>query len=142
MSTENLTLLGSNSTEYPSSPDEAKLEIIPNSFTGHDYVINLDCHEFTCVCPKTAQPDFASIEISYIPGESLIESKALKLYLFSFRNEGIFHEFVINKIATDLQSVLNAKYLKVKGKFMPRGGIAINPVVELGSIELGRKLIG
>ena len=142
MSTENLTLLGSNSTEYPSSPDEAKLEIIPNSFTGHDYVINLDCHEFTCVCPKTAQPDFASIEISYIPGESLIESKALKLYLFSFRNEGIFHEFVINKIATDLQSVLNAKYLKVKGNFMPRGGIAINPVVELGSIELGRKLIG
>lgn len=136
-----LSLLGNSQTEYPSSPSEAKLEAIPNLWKDNDYLVNLDCPEFTCVCPKTSQPDFAHIVIDYIPGPSLIESKALKLYLFSFRNEGIFHEFVVNKIADDLNKAINPKYIRVKAKFMPRGGIAINPVVELGDLNLGRKLI-
>lgn len=133
---ENLSLLGNTKLEYPKSPEDAKLEVIPNLWTENDYVVNLDCHEFTCLCPKTAQPDFAQIEISYIPKDLLVESKALKLYLFSYRNEGIFHEFVTNKIANDLQELLEAKVLVVKANFMPRGGIAINPLVVLGDRNL------
>lgn len=129
---DNLTLLGAGQTVYPTNPEAARLEAIPNQWTDNDYIVNLDCLEFTCLCPKTGQPDFAQIYISYIPGEYLIESKALKLYLFSYRNHGIFHEFVINKIARDLNNAIQAKYIKVVGKFMPRGGISINPVVQLG----------
>ncbi|MDD9898475.1 MAG: preQ(1) synthase [Candidatus Melainabacteria bacterium] len=140
--TENLTLLGSANTTYPTSPDQASLEAIENQWSDQDYIIDLDCHEFTCLCPKTGQPDFAKIYISYVPGESLVESKALKLYLFSYRNEGIFHEFVINKIARDLNNAINAKYIKVVGDFMPRGGIAIKPVVQLGDLDLYRSLRG
>lgn len=135
---ENLSLLGNTETIYPKTPSEAKLEVIPNLFLDNDYVVKLDCHEFTCLCPKTGQPDFANMEIIYIPNKHLIESKALKLYLFAYRNEGIFHEFVTNKIASDLQEQLAAKLLIVKGKFMPRGGIAINPVVVLGDKELAK----
>ncbi len=138
--TENLSLLGSSKMDYPTHPDEAKLEAIPNQWEGHDYIVNLDCQEFTCVCPKTSQPDFAQIQISYIPDEHLIESKALKLYLFSFRNHGIFHEFVINKIANDLDSAIKPKFIRVVGKFMPRGGIAINPDVKIGDLGLYKKL--
>lgn len=140
MNLENLTLLGASKTDYPSSPEEAKLESINNQWIDNDYIVNLDCHEFTCLCPKTGQPDFAKIYISYIPGKFLIESKALKLYLFSYRNYGIFHEFVINKIARDLQNIIQAKYIRVTGKFMPRGGIAINPLVQLGDMDLYKKL--
>ena len=138
--TENLTLLGSSETVYPQDPDQAKLEAIDNQWKDQDYIVNLDCHEFTCLCPKTGQPDFAKIYISYIPGDSLVESKALKLYLFSYRNHGIFHEFVINKIARDLNNAINAKYIKVVGDFMPRGGIAIKPVVQLGDCDLYSEL--
>jgi 7-cyano-7-deazaguanine reductase len=137
---ENLTLLGESITQYPSSPAEAKLECIDNNWTKNDYIIELDCHEFTCLCPKTSQPDFAEIKIIYIPDKLLIESKALKLYLFSYRNTGIFHEFVINQIANHLQDVLKAKYIQVQGIFSPRGGIAIYPKVQLGDLELFRKL--
>ena len=133
---ENLNLLGNTETKYPNSPEEADLEVIPNLWTENDYVVQLDCHEFTCLCPKTAQPDFARLDIQYIPRDLLIESKALKLYLFSFRNTGIFHEFVVNKIANDLQEKLNAKVLVVTGDFMPRGGIAIKPKVVLGDRDL------
>jgi len=133
---ENLVLLGQSQTNYPSSVEEAQLEAIPNLCKENDYVINLDCHEFTCLCPKTSQPDFAKIFISYIPNDFIIESKSLKLYLFAYRNTGIFHEFVINKIAMDLQKLLGAKVLRVVGDFMPRGGIAIKPVVILGDKAL------
>lgn len=142
---ENLSLLGESKTEYPSSPDEAILEAIPNLVQAndnyHDYVVNLDCSEFTCVCPKTAQPDFATIKIDFIPGDYLVESKSLKLYLFSYRNHGIFHEFVVNKIANDINTAIKPKYLRVKGEFMPRGGISINPQVEIGDIDMARRLI-
>lgn len=133
---ENLVLLGQSQTNYPVSPEEAQLEAIPNLCKENDYVINLDCHEFTCLCPKTSQPDFAKIFISYIPNDFIVESKSLKLYLFAYRNTGIFHEFVINKIAQDLQKILGAKVLRVIGDFMPRGGIAIKPVVVLGDKAL------
>lgn len=139
---ENLSLLGAGETNYPTHPDEANLEAIPNQWNANDYIVNLDCHEFTCVCPKTGQPDFAKIYISYIPGEFLIESKALKLYLFSFRNIGIFHEFVVNKIAADLNKAIKPKFLKVYGDFMPRGGISIRPEVKLGDIDLYEDLLG
>ena len=139
-STKDLSLLGSAQTVYPQSPEEAQLEAIPNMWQKNDYSINLDCHEFTCLCPKTGQPDFAKIYISYLPGDSLVESKSLKLYLFSYRNEGIFHEFVINKIADDIYNAIKPKYLKVLGDFMPRGGIAIRPVVELGDTTLAKEL--
>ncbi len=144
--TENLTLLGQSKTDYPKSPDEAKLEVIPNLAASEfqnngDYLVTLDCEEFTCVCPKTAQPDFAEIEIQYIPGDWLVESKALKLYLFAYRNHGIFHEFVINKIANDLFEAMKPKYLRVVGDFAPRGGIAIIPKVEMGDLDLGRSLV-
>ena len=138
-STKDLSLLGSAQTIYPQSPEEAQLEAIPNMWQKQDYVVNLDCYEFTCLCPKTGQPDFAKIYISYLPGESLVESKSLKLYLFSYRNHGIFHEFVINKIADDLFQTIKPKYLKVVGDFMPRGGIAIKPVVELGDKGLANE---
>jgi len=136
---ENLTLLGKE-TQYPSHPDQAKLEVIANQWLTNDYLVELDCKEFTCVCPKTGQPDFAEILITYIPDQLLIESKALKLYLFSFRNHGIFHEFVINKIADDLYQALQPKFLKVVGRFSPRGGIAINPEVKLGDLSLYKSL--
>lgn len=138
--TENLSILGSSQTIYPTNPDEAKLEAIPNLCKANDYIVNLDCHEFTCLCPKTSQPDFAKIYISYIPGDFLIESKALKLYLFSFRNHGIFHEFVINKIANDLDQAIKPKFIKVLGDFMPRGGIAIRPEVKLGDLDSYKNL--
>ncbi len=139
-STKDLSLLGSAETVYPNSPEDAQLEAIPNMLQKNDYSINMDCHEFTCLCPKTGQPDFAKIYISYLPAESLVESKSLKLYLFSFRNQGIFHEFVINKIAEDLFNTIKPKYLKVLGDFMPRGGIAIRPIVELGDKTLSGRL--
>lgn len=137
---DELSLLGSSKIDYPQSPEEAKLEPIPNQWTSNDYIVNLDCHEFTCLCPKTGQPDFAKIYIEFIPGEALVESKALKLYLFAFRNHGIFHEFVINKIAADIEAAIKPKFIRVLGDFMPRGGIAIKPDVQLGDIELYKKL--
>ncbi len=135
-STKDLSLLGSAETKYPQSPEEAVLEAIPNLWKKNDYLVQMDCHEFTCLCPKTGQPDFAKIYIKCIPGEALLESKSLKLYLFSYRNEGIFHEFVINKIAEDIFNAIKPKFLQVLGDFSARGGIAIRPLVELGDKDL------
>ena len=139
--TDKLSLLGSGNTIYPTNPEDAILEAISNQFPDNDYLVNLDCHEFTCLCPKTGQPDFAKIFISYIPDQHLVESKSLKLYLFSYRNHGIFHEFVINKITRDLANLLKPKFIKVTGNFMPRGGISINPQVTLGDSVLYGKLV-
>jgi 7-cyano-7-deazaguanine reductase len=136
-SAASLSLLGQSRTEYPKHPDEAKLECIPNAFQGKgSYNVHLDCPEFTAVCPKTGQPDFATIEIDYTPDKLLIESKALKLYLFAFRNVGMFHEFVVNKIAHDLWKAMKPIKLVVTGRFMPRGGISIVPTVSLPNREM------
>jgi 7-cyano-7-deazaguanine reductase len=102
-----------------------KLETFPNHNDKRDYVITLQTEEFTCVCPKTGQPDFAKIKIQYIPDKKIIESKSLKLYLWSFRNEGVFHEHVTNIILDDLVAALQPRWCKVSAEFAARGGIGI-----------------
>jgi 7-cyano-7-deazaguanine reductase len=111
------------------------LEAIPNRNSAKNYFVKLNCEEFTCVCPVTHQPDFAKLKIRYIPDEKLVESKSLKLYLTSFRNTGIFHEEVVNRIADDLIKLLEPRYLEIEGNFNVRGGIAIEPFVNYGRGE-------
>lgn len=129
--TETLTLLGSSRVDYPTDYTPAVLEKFKNQFPGVDYVVEIECPEFTSMCPKTGQPDFASIIIKYTPDEFLVESKSLKLYLFSFRSKGEFHEDCINTIAKDLFDLMQPKWIEVRGDFYPRGGISINPTVRL-----------
>jgi 7-cyano-7-deazaguanine reductase len=133
--TNDLSLLGQGATKYPQKPEDAVLETFANRWPENDYVVELECPEFTSLCPKTGQPDFARITIAYMPDRRLIESKALKLYLFSFRNHGEFHEDVTNRIAHDLFRAMDSpKVLIVRGEFYPRGGISINPCVILPKI--------
>ena len=124
---EGLTKLGSNGTKYSQDYDPSVLETFINKHPDNDYFVKFNCPEFTSLCPITGQPDFATITISYVPGERMVESKSLKLYLFSFRNHGDFHEDCVNIIMKDLVKLLDPKYLEVKGIFTPRGGISIYP---------------
>ena len=124
---KNLTLLGNKETPYIFEYSPQVLESFDNRHTDNDYFIKFNCPEFTSLCPITGQPDFASIYISYIPDQLCVESKSLKLYLFSYRNHGDFHENCINTIGKDLVKLLNPRYLEVWGKFTPRGGISIDP---------------
>ena len=94
--------------------------------------MKFNCPEFTTLCPITGQPDFATITISYVPDERLVESKSLKLYLFSFREHGDFHEDAVNIIMNDLIKLLDPKYIEVWGRFLPRGGISIDPYCNYG----------
>ena len=100
-----------------------KLETFPNPNPERDYEIHMECLEFTCLCPKTGQPDFAAVDITYIPDEICIELKSLKLYLWSFRDEGAFHEAVINQILDDLVKACRPRWMNVSGEFNVRGGI-------------------
>ena len=129
---ERLTKLGSQETDYKTEYDPALLETFDNKHPDNDYFVKFNCPEFTSLCPITGQPDFATITISYIPDQKLVESKALKLYLFSFRNHGDFHEDVVNVIMKDLIKVMDPKYIEVTGKFLPRGGISIDPYCNYG----------
>lgn len=129
---ENLTKLGSTKTEYETDYNPALLESFSNKHPEFDYFVKFNCPEFTSLCPITGQPDFATITISYVPNERLVESKALKLYLFSFRNRGDFHEDVVNTIMKDLIELLDPKYIEVWGRFLPRGGISIDPYCNYG----------
>ena len=122
---EELKILGSSGAQYPRSPAEAVIETFENRSSGRDYRVVFDCPEFTCLCPKTGQPDFGRVKISYIPGERCIESKSLKFYLFSFRNEGMFNEEAANRILRDLVSACSPKKMEIEAVFTPRGGIAI-----------------
>lgn len=122
-----VTLLGNQQVKYPTDYNPGLLESFVNKHSGRDYLVNLDCPEFTTLCPKTGQPDFGHIYITYIPDELMVESKSLKLYLFSFRNHGDFHEDCVNIILNDLWELMHPRYLEVAGRFMPRGGISINP---------------
>lgn len=119
--------LGSKHTEYPTDYDAGLLEAFDNKHPERDYLVTLHCPEFTSLCPKTGQPDFAKIIINYIPDRRMVESKSLKLYLFSFRNHGDFHEDCINIIMNDLRALMQPRYIEVIGIFTPRGGIAIHP---------------
>ncbi|MCR5420533.1 MAG: preQ(1) synthase [Lachnospiraceae bacterium] len=129
---EGLTKLGNNNVNYETDYDPSVLEKFSNKHPEYDYFVKFNCPEFTSLCPITGQPDFATITISYIPDESLVESKSLKLYLFSFRNHGDFHEDCVNKIMKDLITLLDPKYIEVTGKFLPRGGISIDPYCNYG----------
>ncbi|MCR4656398.1 MAG: preQ(1) synthase [Lachnospiraceae bacterium] len=129
---ENLTLLGNNKTEYRTDYAPEVLEKFSNKHPDNDYFVKFNCPEFTTLCPITGQPDFGRITISYVPEEYLVESKSLKLYLFSFRNHGDFHEDVANIIMKDLIKLLSPKYIEVWGRFMPRGGISIDPYCNYG----------
>ena len=106
------------------------IETFPNPFPGRDYTIAMECPEFTCLCPKTGQPDFATLHISYIPDKICIELKSLKIYLTSYRNEGGFHEKVINIILDDLVSACKPRNMKIVGNFNVRGGIYTTVTVE------------
>ena len=112
--------------------DPGVLETFANQHLENDYWVRFNCPEFTTLCPITGQPDFAEIRISYIPGERMVESKSLKLYLFSFRNHGDFHEDCVNTIMKDLIALMDPKYIEVTGFFTPRGGISIYPYVNYG----------
>ena len=122
---DGLTLLGNSGTDYPATPDEARLEAFENAHPDRDYWVHLDCPEFTALCPITGQPDFATLTIRYVPDKLCVESKALKLYLGAFRNTGTFHEAVVNRILDDLVAAIHPRQATVKGRFNPRGGIAI-----------------
>jgi len=122
---DGLTILGGGKTTFPSSPDDATLEAFPNAYPDRDYNILLDCPEFTSLCPMTGQPDFGRIVIDYVPGERCIESKSLKLYLFSFRNHGAFAEAIVNRILDDVVAACSPRRATVRGSFTPRGGISI-----------------
>ena len=129
--TKNLTLLGANTTDYSADYNPAILETFDNRFPQNKYEVKLNCPEFTHICPKTGQPDFATIIIKYCPDKLLVESKSLKLYLFGFRQHGSFHEDCVNTIAKDLFDLMNPHWLEVHGDFMPRGGISIIPTARL-----------
>lgn len=130
-----LSLLGQKTTEYPKQYAPEVLETFINKHPENEYLVTFTCPEFTSLCPKTGQPDFARIIINYIPRELMIESKSLKLYLFSFRNHGDFHEDCINIIMKDLVKLMNPRYLEVIGRFTPRGGISIIPFANYGDDE-------
>ncbi|MGA0368659.1 MAG: preQ(1) synthase [Kiritimatiellia bacterium] len=129
---DDLSLLSASKTPVPRSPDEAKLETFVNSHPGREYVITFDCPEFTSLCPITGQPDFGHITIEYVADTKCLESKSLKIYLFSFRNHGSFHEEVTNRILDDLVKVCEPRWARVIGNFRPRGGIAIHVNAEHG----------
>lgn len=129
---ENLTKLGSAKTTYSMDYDPSVLESFNNKHPQNDYFVKFNCPEFTSLCPITGQPDFANIIISYVPDQKLVESKSLKLYLFSFRNHGDFHEDVVNIIMKDLIQLMDPKYIEVWGKFLPRGGLSIDPYCNYG----------
>lgn len=108
------------------------LETFENRHKENDYWVRFNCPEFTTLCPITGQPDFAEIRISYVPADRMVESKSLKLYLFSFRNHGDFHEDCVNIIMKDLIRLMQPKYIEVTGLFTPRGGISIWPYANYG----------
>lgn len=126
------TLLGNQGVKYPTQYCPEILETFPNKHPENEYLVTFNCPEFTSLCPKTGQPDFAEIIISYIPRIDMVESKSLKLYLFSFRNHGDFHEDCVNIIMKDLIRLMSPKYIEVTGYFTPRGGISIYPYANYG----------
>ena len=136
----NVSLLGNQHTKYPTDYAPEVLETFINKHPDNDYVVTFNCPEFTSLCPKTHQPDFAKIIINYIPRIRMVESKSLKLYLFSFRNHGDFHEDCVNMIMKDLVMLMDPKYLEVIGVFNARGGISIYPFANYVGDEKFRDL--
>jgi 7-cyano-7-deazaguanine reductase len=131
-----LSQLGTK-VDTPESPEKAVLEKVPNGNAGTDYVVRFTAPEFTSLCPMTGQPDFAHIVIDYIPGEFLVESKSLKLFLQSFRNHGAFHEDCSVYIAKRLVELLQPKWLRIGAYWYPRGGIPIDVFWQTGDAPQG-----
>ena len=131
---DDLKSLG-KSIGYEFSYSPQVLETFENRHPANDYWVKFNCPEFTSLCPITGQPDFAAIYISYIPDVKMVESKSLKLYLFSFRNHGGFHEDCVNIIMKDLIKLMEPRYIEVWGKFTPRGGISFDPYCNYGKPE-------
>ncbi len=127
-----ITKLGNQKTRYTVDYTPELLETFINKHPDRGYWVTFTCPEFTTLCPMTGQPDFAVITVQYVPDKLLVESKSLKLYLFSFRNHGDFHEDCVNVILNDLVKLLQPNYLEVTGRFSPRGGITIDPFVNYG----------
>ncbi|WFR56668.1 preQ(1) synthase [Anaerocolumna sp. AGMB13025] len=127
-----VSFLGNQNTKYPDNYAPEMLESFMNKHQGNDYFVKFNCPEFTSLCPMTGQPDFGAMYISYVPDQIMVESKSLKLYLFSFRNHGDFHEDCVNIIMKDLIKLMEPKYIEVWGKFTPRGGISIDPYCNYG----------
>jgi len=119
----------------PSQPSK-QLEVFDNPQPDRAYVIEMECPEFTCLCPRTGQPDFATIHVRYVPGARCIELKSLKLYLWSYRNEGAFHEAVVNQILDDLAGACEPRYMQVVGDFWVRGGIHTTVTAATGDASL------
>lgn len=128
----NLNMLGNQNIKYEFQYNPELLETFENKHRENDYFVKFNCPEFTSLCPITSQPDFATVYISYVPEVKMVESKSLKLYLLSFRNHGDFHEDCMNIIMKDLIKLMDPKYIEVWGKFMPRGGISIDPYCNYG----------
>ena len=130
---EGLTLLG-----HEAKPGK-KLEAFPNRSPGRYYRVTLETNEFTCLCPMTGQPDFANIRVEYVPDEKVVESKSFKLYLWSYRDQGAFHEHVVNQILEDLVQTLDPHWCKVVGVFNVRGGISITVEAEQTKTRAARQ---
>ena len=128
---DHLQSLG-HKAEIPTDYNPAVLEAFENRHQERDYWVQFNCPEFTTLCPITGQPDFAELKIMYIPDKMMVESKSLKLYLFSFRNHGDFHEDCVNIIMKDLIRLMDPRYIEVIGLFVPRGGISIHPYANYG----------
>jgi 7-cyano-7-deazaguanine reductase len=123
---------GASNRNAMSSEASKDLEVFPNPELDRSYTITMECPEFTCLCPRTGQPDFATIHIRYRPDELCIELKSLKLYLWSYRNEGTFHEALVNKILDDLSGACSPRFMEVIGDFYVRGGIHTTVMASLG----------
>lgn len=135
-SLEGLTQLGQKS-ELPASPDAAILDAVPNPHTDCDYLIRFTCPEFTSLCPVTGQPDFAHFVIDYAPGDSIVESKSLKLFMGSFRNHAAFHEDCSVSIGKRLIAAIAPKWLRIGGYWYPRGGLPIDVFFQSGDVPNG-----
>ena len=131
-----LTQLG-QAVIQPATPDQAKLESVPNPHPGADYVVRFTAPEFTTLCPITGQPDFAHFVIDYVPGRAILESKSLKLYLNSFRNASGFHEATTIAIAKRIATAIKPRYLRIAGYWYPRGGIPIDIFWQTGKLPAG-----
>lgn len=133
--TKDLTLLGNQNTEYRYDYNPEVLETFENQHQENNYFVKFNIPEFTSLCPMTGQPDFASIYISYIPDVRMVESKSLKLYMFSFRNHGAYHEDCVNLIMKDLIELMDPRYIEVWAKFTPRGVFPLIPIAITESRE-------
>lgn len=125
-----LTLLGNPQAAFPKSPKQDTLEAFPNPNPQRDYSICIDCPDFTSLCPVTGQPDFAEIVVEYVPDKRCIETKSLKLYLASYRNVHSFNEAVINRILDDLVAACHPRRMRIEGRFVARGGLALTVIAE------------